>query len=351
MRYVDGEQSHPGDQSRWGRFDALQERNRELLHQMLEKASAPTPARTPIDEKIGDYYAACMDEAGINAKGIAPLKPDLDRIAAIKDKAGVTAVVTQDVPFRRGAVLPIQFVSPTRRNSTQMIGDLDQGGPRTPGPRLLPENGRESPPRFASSTSPTFRRCSSSWAQPRRMRPKNAQQVMDLETTLAKGSLDRVSRRDPEKLTHKMSIKALGRLGPDFRLERILQRRRRPEVHGLERGRSGLHEVHGTVISGSSLDAIKSYLTWNVVHDSASVLPAPFEQETFNFFSKTLRGTKEMRPRWETLRRSDRSAVAGRARTQVRRNHARRRRPASHTRNGRERSKNRWATSSPRSTG
>src|SRR3984957_47516 len=83
----------PADQSRWGRFDALQDRNREVLHKILDAAAVPNPGRTALEQKMGDYYASCMDQATIDAKGAAPLKPDLDRIAAIQGKAGLTDAV------------------------------------------------------------------------------------------------------------------------------------------------------------------------------------------------------------------------------------------------------------------
>src|ERR1700679_3816363 len=72
----------PSDQSRWGRFNELADYNRQFLHTILEKDSANNPKRTPVQQKIGDMYASCMDETKINALGKTPLKPELDRIAA-----------------------------------------------------------------------------------------------------------------------------------------------------------------------------------------------------------------------------------------------------------------------------
>src|SRR5688500_9606139 len=77
----------PADQSRWGRFDELQERNRQTLRGILEKAGNPAMSRDAITRQIGDYYAACMDTKTIDAKGLAPVKPVLDRIRALKDKS------------------------------------------------------------------------------------------------------------------------------------------------------------------------------------------------------------------------------------------------------------------------
>ena len=76
----------PADQPEWGRFNELHEHNQIVLRNILDKASADNSGRSANDQKIGDYYYSCMDEAGINAKGTAPLKPTLDRIAALSDK-------------------------------------------------------------------------------------------------------------------------------------------------------------------------------------------------------------------------------------------------------------------------
>src|SRR5690242_9488273 len=80
----------PGDQSRWGRFNVLQERNRTILQSILEGVSMNKAGRTVVEQQIGDYYSACMDEKTIDAKGVGPIKADLDRIALLNNKAGIT---------------------------------------------------------------------------------------------------------------------------------------------------------------------------------------------------------------------------------------------------------------------
>ena len=81
----------PADQGRWGRFNQLAERNRLIAKQILEKASANDPKRDAVHQKIGDYYASCMDEKAVNDKGIKPLQPEIDRIEAMSDKDGALA--------------------------------------------------------------------------------------------------------------------------------------------------------------------------------------------------------------------------------------------------------------------
>src|ERR1017187_385356 len=80
----------PPDRSSWGRFDELQERNREVLHEILEAAKTADPKRSPVEREIGDFYAAGMDQAAIDSKGAAPLEPLLKEIAGIQTKMAIT---------------------------------------------------------------------------------------------------------------------------------------------------------------------------------------------------------------------------------------------------------------------
>src|SRR5579862_1804629 len=117
----------PPDQSQWGRFSELQDRNRTVLHNILETNSANKPSRTAIEQKIGDYYASCMDEKAIDQAGLAPLKPDLDRIAALRDRKEITGLLTHLV--REGVSMFFNWAPEMDpKDSTQVIANLDQGG-------------------------------------------------------------------------------------------------------------------------------------------------------------------------------------------------------------------------------
>ena len=117
----------PADQSRWGRFSELEERNREVLHQILEEAARPGAQRDAVTQKIGDYYGACMDTAGIDAKGLAPLQPEFDRIRDLKDKSELAAEVAH--LHRNGMSALFEFGSGQDfKNSNEVIAQADQGG-------------------------------------------------------------------------------------------------------------------------------------------------------------------------------------------------------------------------------
>ena len=117
----------PADQPAWGRFNELHDHNQLVLKAILEKQSADNPNRSSNDQKIGDYYSSCMDEAGINAKGTAPLKPSLDRIDALKDKSQLPALI--GYLHSNGVHALFAFGSePDAKDSMMEIAGTDQGG-------------------------------------------------------------------------------------------------------------------------------------------------------------------------------------------------------------------------------
>ena len=117
----------PADQSRWSRFNELQEYNRQVLHEILENAAANGARRTSVMQKIGDFYQSCMDETTVNQKGLSPLKPQLERIAAVenKDKLIATLAYLQS----QGVNALFAFGSqPDLHDATMVIAGVVQGG-------------------------------------------------------------------------------------------------------------------------------------------------------------------------------------------------------------------------------
>ena len=284
----------PADQSGWGRFNVLQDRNREILRKILDDAAVPQASRTPLDQKVGDYYASCMNEPAIEAKGAAPLKPDLDRIAAIRNKAAITSVLAYLV--RSGSSPFFHFSSgPDAKNSSQVIADLDQGGLGLPDRDYYFKTDEKSVEIRAQYLAHVKKMLELAGAKPEDA-AKQAQAVMAIETALAKASLDRVARRDPSNLYHKIAVKDLG---SDFAWPKFFAEAGAPRFQELNVDVPDFIKAMTSVIASTSLDDLKAYLTWNVVHDSASTLSMAFEQESFNFYGKTLRGAKELRPRWK----------------------------------------------------
>src|SRR6266478_6469647 len=250
----------PGDQSRWGRFDALQDRNRDILRKILDEASAAKANRSPLEQKVGDYYASCMDEATINAKGPAPLKPDLERIAAIQNKAGITDAVSY--LFRTGASPFFRFGSgPDAKNSSQVIADLDQGGLGLPDRDYYLKTDAKSVElrqAYVAHVQKIFELLGDAPG----VAASEAQTVLRIETALANGSLTQVERRDPKLLYHKMTIQDLASLSPSFKWKEYFSRTGQPGLQSLNVTAPDFFKTMGATLKREDLNSWKAYLRW-----------------------------------------------------------------------------------------
>ena len=287
----------PADQSRWGRFSELEERNREVLRQILEEDAKPSPSRDAISKQIGDYYFACMDEKGIEAKGLKPIQPQLDRIAALTDKKQLAAEIAR--LHARGASAMFEFGSGQDfKDSNQVIAQFDQGGLGLPDRDYYLKTDAKSQEirdKYLAHVQRMFELA----GEPADQAKKDAGTVMAIETALAKGSLDRVSRRDPEKVYHKMTVQELEKLGPAFQWNEYFHDSGAPAFQDINVASPEFVKALNAEVQNRSLDDWKTYLRWHLLHSSATLLPAAFLNENFNFYSKTLTGTAEMRPRWK----------------------------------------------------
>jgi putative endopeptidase len=204
----------PADQSRWGTFEELAERNREVLHQILEDAAKPASNRDAIARKIGDYYAACMDEKAIDAKGLTPLQPELDRIRNLKDKSQLAEEIAH--LHRSGVASLFEFTSGQDfKDSNSVIAQADQGGLGMPERDYYLKTDEKSVDLRQKYVAHVQRIFELAGEKPEKA-AADAATVMRMETALAKGSLDLVSRRDPEKVYHKLTRAELLALDPDF---------------------------------------------------------------------------------------------------------------------------------------
>jgi putative endopeptidase len=287
----------PSDQARWGRFDVLQDRNRTILQNLLETASADKPTRTAIEQKIGDYYFACMDQKTIDAKAAEPLKAEIARIAALTSKKDLPELLAHMIKTGSGPFLRIAS-EPDAKNSAQIIAGVDQGGLGMPDRDYYlktDDKSVEIQKKYLAYLTKVFELLGATPADA----AKRAQVVMALETELAKGSLDRVSRRDPEKMYHKMPLADVQALTPALDWKMFLQGLGTPPMDSVDVAVPDFFKVLNTVISQTSLEDIKIYLQAVLVRDNADALASPFEQANFEFYGKVLSGTQEMRPRWK----------------------------------------------------
>ena len=287
----------PADQARWGRFDQLEERNRDVLREILEAASKPDAGRDLTARLIGDYYAACMDEKAVEAAGLKPLEDELGQIRGLRDKAQLAAVVAR--LQREGADVMFQFSSGQDfKDSNQVIAQVDQGGLGLPErDYYLKQDAQSAKLRgeYVEHVARMFVLAGETAAEAK----AGAETVMKMETALAQGSLDIVSRRDPEKVYHKIATREMETLSPVFHWNEYLRASGAPEFASVNVAWPAYMEALNGAIGRFSLADWKTYLTWHVLHAAAPLLPEAFVKENFDFYGKTLTGTTEIRPRWK----------------------------------------------------
>jgi putative endopeptidase len=288
----------PADQVRWGNFGLLAERNQWLLYKNLEAAANPNPSRTPLEAKYGDFYATCMNVDAVNAKGAAPLKPALDRVAGLNDKKQIATVLT-GLQREDGTDAIFRFrVDQDDKDSSKEIAEVTQGGLGLPDRSYYIEKSeRETKIRdqYVEHMTKMFALAGDTPEQA----AAEAKNVMAIETALAEGSLSRTDLRDPEKNYHIKTIAELEQMAPAFDWSTYFGKIGIGSFQTLNVGQPGFVEALNKTIDSENLDVWKSYLRWHAIHEAAPWLSDAFVQEDYNFYNATLQGAKEMQPRWK----------------------------------------------------
>jgi endothelin-converting enzyme/putative endopeptidase len=286
----------PPEYSRWGRFDELLNRNQESLRSIAED-SAKNQQRSAIDQKVGGLYASCTNEAAVEKAGIEPIKPELDRIQAIQSKADVPAEIAR--LHAQSVTALFAFGSmPDPENSRMNIAAVDQGG------LGLPEKG------FYTRTDPKSEETRKKYVQhvanifkllgdDQAAAEKKAAAVMKFETSLAEASLDNVSRRNPHLLLHKMPVAEFEKANSAFDFKGYFTDRAAPSFTTLNVRVPDFFKGLDKALASTSLDDLKTYLTWHYVSSNAPQLSSAFVNENFDFYGRYLTGAKQLQPRWK----------------------------------------------------
>jgi putative endopeptidase len=286
----------PGDQSRWGRFNELAERNRYLLYVDL-KAAADHPT-SPLQRKYGDFFAACMNTDIAEQLGDKPLLPVFHRIEAMKDKKELAATVAW-LEAQNGTGSLFRFgVQQDQKDSSQQIEGVGQGGITLPDrDYYLEANERMATIRgqYHDYIASIMKLTGDSDGKA----DTEATQVIGIETELAKGSMPRDQMRDPDKRYHIMTLTQLEALEPTFNWQAYFSGIHAPAVDTLNVGQPDFFTAENTVLTSQSLDALKAYLKFHAINNVAPWLSASYADANFNFFQKTLNGQAEQTARWK----------------------------------------------------
>ncbi len=289
----------PADQSRWSVYGKLYQDNQRFLWGILDTLSRKTAGNTANQQKIGDYYAACMNEAAIEQRGAAPMHPALDDIAAMRSKSDLPALLAKLHLSIADNGLYFGFGSDQDfSDSNSVIAFAVGGGLSLPDRDYYTNSDAKSKDLRAKYLAHVARVFALMGDAPALVK-QHAATVLRTETTLARATLSVVDRRDPYKLFHKMDLAQLQALTPGFDWGVYLQAMGLAEVRAFNVTEPQFYKAMARHWKASSLDDIKVYLRWHVAHAQASSLSSAFVAENFNFFSKTLHGTPAQQPRWK----------------------------------------------------
>ena len=284
----------PPDKALWGRFSELFERNLYILRDILTQASA---TQTPTETQVRTFYASCMDESTIEKKGATPLKPELERIDAVKTK---TDLIKQVAYLHRNST-PALFAfypQPDLHDSSKTIAWLDQGGLTLPDrDYYLKDDAKsvETRQKYVEHVQKMFELA----GDKPETAAAEAKTVLSIETGLAKASMDRTLRRDPKNRDHAMTVADIATAAPNFDLNVYFADNGSPKVTSLNVGNPEFFKQVNDQIAATSLDDWKTYLRWKVIDDYAPTLSKAFVDENFQFNGRYLSGQQEIEPRWK----------------------------------------------------
>jgi len=286
----------PADKSRWGRFDELYENNLYILRDILVQAQAPGQ-HSPTEKMVGDFYAACMDEATIEKKGVTPLAPELERINAAKSKAALI----KEIAYLHQHATPALFAfypQPDMHDSNATIAYIDQGGISLPDrDYYIKDDAKsvETRQKYLAHVQKMFELAGDSPD----VAAAEAKTVLSIETTLAQASMDRTQRRDPKTRDHKMTVAEIAANAPNFDLATYFGSNGSPKFNTLNVGNPDFFKQVNSQLDSVSLADWKTYLRWKVINSHAQGLSKAFVEEDFLFNGKYMSGQQEMEPRWK----------------------------------------------------
>ena len=289
----------PPDQPRWSVYGKLNQENQRFLWGILEDLADKTAGRTAPQQKIGDYFAACMDESAIEKRGAAPLKSLLDAIAGLKSKDQLPGLLARLHLETASSGLFFDFGSnQDYADASQVIAFAAAGGLGLPDRDYYTKTDARSVELRQKYLLHVQRMLELLGDKPELAR-REAAKMMKIETALAEASLTRVQQRDPYQLFHKVDVQGLQALTPSFRWAAYLTALGLEPQNTFNVTEPAFYKELERQLQANDLEDIKSYLRWQTVHAAAPLLSKAFVDENFDFFSKTLRGVPQLRPRWQ----------------------------------------------------
>jgi endothelin-converting enzyme/putative endopeptidase len=291
----------PPDRSRWSRsFDEIQERNLAQLRALAEAAAAAKLG--PEDryaDKVGAYYASCMDEAALEARGLEDLRAEWKQLDAVKDARSLSVAVAR---LHREGVWPVfRLVSDQdAKDATQVIGVVVQGGLTLPDREYYLKDDPKSAEIRKEYEAHVARMLALAGAADARARA-DARAIVALEGRLAEAHWTRVEMRDPARTYNRVELAGLRKAAPAFAWNAYLAELGHPDLAAFSATTPRFLGRVSELVAKTPPDTWRAYLRWRLLASatSARAMPRAFVDEGFRFNSRTFTGAKELTPRWK----------------------------------------------------
>jgi endothelin-converting enzyme/putative endopeptidase len=289
----------PGDQSSWSVYGKLHQENQRYLWGILQDAAKPGPSRNATQQKIGDYFDACMDVDAVEKAGAEPLAADLARIASMKSVHELGPILGSiHARVATGAILFGNGVEQDAKDSSQQIFAIYAGGLGLPDRDYYLKDDDKSKELRAKYVEHAAKMLELTGDTPEAAKA-GAAAVMRIETSFAKASLTRVDRRDPYKIYHRTAPGKLKTIVPSFDWDGYFAAVGGRPGAWLNVSEPAFFQEVGARLKAEPLSDIKTYLRWALVSANSDYLSKSFVDEHFAFYRATLRGVKEPQPRWK----------------------------------------------------
>jgi putative endopeptidase len=286
----------PGDQASWDGLQELYERNLVALRETLD-AAVRARGGDATTRKLAAFYGSCMDTVAIERAGARPLQPWLAEIAAVRERAAILPALAR--LQRNGLGGSFGFGADLDdKNSTRVIATLSQGGLGLPDRDYYTRADSASAAlrdQYVAHVAAMLRLSGENEAAADR----DAAEVLALETALARASMTRTQRRNPDSTYHLMPAAEVARATPHMQWASFLTALGAPPAAELNVRQPVFFVAFDSLLAAAPVETWRAYMRWRAVRAMAPRLSTPFVQENFRFYSTTLSGVRAMPPRWK----------------------------------------------------
>ena len=292
----------PADQAGWSVYAKLANENQQFLWGILVD-DAKAQNRTPVQQKVGDYFAACMNNSAIDAAGDKPIEPALAEIDALKTRVEIIGALPRLHHEYAGGFFFGSGTGQDAIDSSMVIVELAAGGLGLPDRDYYTKTDPKSLKIRAQYTA-YIQQLLALTGESAEQAKADADATLRIETALASASLTRVQRRDPHNTYHMLTIAELAKIAPSIDWPLYFKVQGAPGVEKLNVSQPEFIKAVEAELTTEDVASLRGYLRFHLLTSSSSYLAHPFEQASFDFYSTTLRGVPTMPPRWKTCTRA-----------------------------------------------